>query len=114
VGNDQPPNYQAITFMGLGFLAALGMAWMRTRFLWWPFHPAGYALSTLFGVDYFWTCLVIAFAVKLLVLRYGGHRLNQKVLPLAYGVILGEYCVGAFWSVMSVILKRPMYDFCPG
>jgi hypothetical protein len=100
--------------MGAGFLATLGLAWMRTRFLWWPFHPAGYALGMLFGVEYFWTCLVIAFALKLLVLRYGGHQLNQKVLPLMYGVIIGEYSVGAFWSVMSVILKQPMYDFCPG
>jgi hypothetical protein len=113
-GNDVPPNYQGTAFMGAGFLATLGLAWMRTRFLWWPFHPAGYALGMLFGVEYFWTCLVIAFALKLLVLRYGGHQLNQKVLPLMYGVIIGEYSVGAFWSVMSVILKQPMYDFCPG
>ncbi|MGQ9731828.1 MAG: DUF6785 family protein [Candidatus Zipacnadales bacterium] len=114
LSNDLPPDYQAITFMGVGTLVTVGLTWMRTRFLWWPFHPAGYALGMLFGVEYFWTCLVIAFAIKLLVLRYGGHQLNQKVLPLMYGVIIGEYCVGAFWSVMSVILQRPMYDFCPG
>jgi hypothetical protein len=114
LGNDIPPNYQGVAFMGMGFLATLGMAWMRTRFLWWPFHPAGYALGMLFGVEYFWTCLVIAFVLKLLVLRYGGHQLNQRLLPLMYGVIIGEYCVGAFWSVMSVVLKQPMYDFCPG
>jgi len=113
-GNDVPPNYQGSAFIGAGFLATLGMVWMRTRFLWWPFHPAGYALGMLFGVEYFWTCLVIAFCLKLVVLRYGGHQLNQKLLPLMYGVILGEYTLGAFWSVTSVILKRPVYDFCPG
>jgi len=114
VANDLPPNYQGITFMGVGFLATLGLAWMRTRFVWWAFHPAGYALGMLFGVDYFWTCLVIAFIIKLLVLRYGGHKLFHKLLPVMYGIIIGEYCVGAFWSVTSVVLERSTYDFCPG
>ena len=114
LGNDIPASYQAGTFMVVGAVATFGMAWARTRFLWWPFHPAGYALSTLFGIEYFWTCLVIAFFLKLAVLRYGGHQWNRKLLPLMYGIIIGEYCIGAFWSVTSVVLQRPTYDFCPG
>jgi len=113
-GNDLPPNYQGIAFIVVGFLATLGMGALRIRFTWWPFHPAGYALGMNFGVEYFWTCLVIAFAIKWLVLRYGGYKLYQRLLPLMYGIIIGEYCIGAFWSAASVILQRPTYDFCPG
>jgi hypothetical protein len=87
---------------------------MRTRFLWWPFHPAGYALSMNFGVEYFWFCLVISWAIKWIILRYAGINAYRKAIPFMFGIILGEYSVGAFWSVLSVIMQRPIYDFAPG
>jgi len=84
------------------------------RFLWWPFHPAGYALSTNFGVEYFWSCLVIATIVKWLVLKFGGASAHRKARSFFFGIILGEYCVGAFWSAISVIFQTYTYDFAPG
>jgi hypothetical protein len=108
------PSLTAMLAVVFGFAAAATMHLARMRFLWWPFHPAGYALSLNFGVEYFWSCLLIASVIKWLVLRYGGHKLHRQVMPFMFGVILGEYCVGAFWSAMSVILNTRMYDFCPG
>ncbi|MGC8783470.1 MAG: DUF6785 family protein [Armatimonadota bacterium] len=108
------PSVTAMLAVVFGFAAASLMHLARLRFLWWPFHPAGYALSLNFGVEYFWSCLVIASVIKWLVLRYGGYKLNRQMMPFMFGVILGEYCVGAFWSAMSVILDTRMYDFCPG
>lgn len=108
------PSWQRMTFIGVGALATWGMMWMRLRFLWWPLHPAGYALGLVFGVEYFWSCLLIAWAIKWAILHWGGHRAYQRFLPFVYGVIIGEYAIGAFWSAMSVILQRPLYDFSPG
>ena len=34
---------------------------------------------------------------------HGGYRLNRQVMPFMFGLILGEYCVGAFWSALSVV-----------
>jgi hypothetical protein len=31
-----------------------------------------------------------------------------------FGIILGEFTVGAFWSVMSVVMDSRTYDFAPG
>ncbi|MBI5834486.1 MAG: hypothetical protein HZB16_19480 [Armatimonadetes bacterium] len=102
----------------VAFVAAMGftvfLMLMRVVSLRFPFHPAGYALSMTFGVDYFWMCMVIAWAVKSLVLKYGGYKLYRKCLPVCYGLLLGEYVVGAFWSVLSLYLGRPIYDFSPG
>ena len=108
------PSVTGMLAVVFGFAAASLMHLARLRFLWWPFHPAGYALSLNFGVEYFWSCLLIASVIKWLVLRYGGYKLNRQMMPFMFGVILGEYCVGAFWSAMSVILNTRMYDFCPG
>jgi len=107
-------DYAALAVLGTAF----GFTWMmmalRMRFLWWPLHPAGYALTMNFGVEYFWSCLVIAWLVKLIVLRYGGYKTYAKTMPAVFGILLGEQLLGAFWSVLSVALKRPIYDFSPG
>ena len=87
---------------------------MRMRFIWWPFHPAGYAISMTYGVEYFWSCLVISTLVKWIILRFAGLQMHRKAVFFFFGVILGEYCVGAFWSAISVILRYPVYDFAPG
>ncbi len=114
------PDFWSQIWIGVGFLAALGMMGMRMRFLWWPFHPAGYAISLNFGGEYYWSCLIIAWVIKLCVLRYGGYKLNRQVMPFMFGIILGEYGVGAFWSLLSIFLNSgrviniKTYDFCPG
>jgi len=112
--NPQDPDTGGMVAVGGGLLFTLFLILMRLKFLTWPFHPAGYALSMNFGVDYFWTCLVIAWALKSLVLRYGGYRLYRRLLPLMFGILIGEYCVGAFWSAWSVIAGYRTYDFSPG
>jgi hypothetical protein len=107
-------DFPAIIAMLVGFGFTFFLMAMRMRLLWWPFHPAGYALSTNFGVEYFWSCLVISTIVKYLVLKFGGASGYRKGLSFFFGVILGEYCVGAFWSAISVILQTYTYDFAPG
>lgn len=113
-------NYGGMYAVGVGGLAAFVMQWMRTRFLWWPFHPAGYAISLTFGAEYYWSCLVFSSLIKLLVLRYGGYKLNRQMMPFMFGLILGEYIIGAGWSFLSILLNSGRYinirtyDFCPG
>lgn len=108
------PNIPAVGFTIGGALFTFFLMAMRMRFIWWPFHPAGYALSMPFGVEYFWTCLIISSFVKWVTLKYGGIETHRKAKYFFFGVILGEFCVGAFWSAMSVILGAPIYDFAPG
>ncbi len=107
------PDWQQMIMIGAGALATWGMMWMRLQFLWWPLHPAGYALGMVFGVEYFWSCLLIAWVIKWAILHWAGQRAYQRFMPFVYGVIIGEYAVGAFWSALSVVLQRPLYDFSP-
>jgi hypothetical protein len=111
----QLPDLPGTAMVFVGFIFTMWMFWMRTRFTGFPFHPAGYALAMNYGAEYFWSCILIAWLIKLVVLRFGGNRWYQKALPIAFGVILGEYTVGAFWSAFSVIKGGLIvYDFCPG
>ncbi|MBD3182611.1 hypothetical protein GF312_09985 [Candidatus Poribacteria bacterium] len=106
-GTDVP----AVSFMGVGFIFTFLLMFLRMRFLWWPLHPAGYALSMNFGIDYIWSCLIFSSLIKWLVLKYGGMNLHRKTTKFFFGIILGEYCVGGFWSLVSVLIKQRAYDF---
>jgi len=105
------PDLGATTFMLLGGAFTTFLTIMRMRFLWWPFHPVGYALSMNFGVDYIWFTLVIGSVLKWAILKFGGLRALRKSSPFFLGLILGEYAVGSFWSALSVFLQRRMYVF---
>ncbi|MDP7279406.1 MAG: hypothetical protein QGG39_05930, partial [Candidatus Poribacteria bacterium] len=91
---------------GVGFTFFLMV--MRSRFMWFPLHPAGYAISLTGGVGYFWSCLVIANVLKWLTLQFGGAGSYRKAIMLMFGIMLGEYVVGAFWSVLSVVIQQPI------
>ena len=100
-----------IAFIGGGALFALLLGAARMRITGWPFHPAGYALGMVFGLDYVWMPILIAWAGKGILLRYGGLRAHAAVIPFICGLILGEFVVGSFWSSLSVLLDKPMYTF---
>ena len=108
------PDVTAMGFMAGGMGLTFFLMVMRMRFIWWPLHPAGYPISMTGGVGYFWSCLVISSFLKWMALRFGGPGTYRTMVFFFFGVILGEYCVGAFWSVLSVIIREPIYDFAPG
>ena len=86
---------------------------LRTRFVGWPLHPVGYAVSSSWSMNLLWMPLLIAWIIKLLVLRYGGLRLYRQGLPLALGLFLGEYVAGGFWSLVGIALHTGVWLFWP-
>ena len=82
----------------LAFLIALGISLGiglgRLRFAWWPLHPVVFVFlggyqATLMGVSF-----LIGWLIKIVVSRYGGARLYQRLKPLMIGIIAAEM-VGA-------------------
>jgi len=104
-------DFWATFFMGAGFVVTLWFTLLRVKFLWWPLHPAGYALSTNNGIDYIWSCILISSIIKWAVLNYGGIKAYRQAIPFFIGIILGEYVIGGMWSLLSVIIQKPTYDF---
>ena len=60
-----------------------------------------------------WMPMLIAWVIKVLVLRYGGLPFYRRVLPLFYGIILGECVAGSLWTLLSMFSGLPMYGFWP-
>ena len=104
-------DYAAITAMGTGFLFSLFLMIMRMRFLFWPFHPAGYAVAASYSVRGFWFSIFISWLAKSIILKSGGLKTHRKAIPFFLGIILGEFTAGSFWSLLGIALGKPMYKF---
>jgi len=94
-----------------GFLFSLFLLGMRLRFLSWPFHPIGFAISSSWSINLVWTCLFISWLVKLIMIRYGGLKLYRQALPFFLGLILGDCLVGSVWALIGIVLGIPTYSF---
>ena len=98
------------SYLGKGAFT-IGLLLLRQRFVWWPFHPAGYAASSIHFIGLLWLPLFIAWAVKGIALRYGGHRLYSRMMPFFMGLILGEFMIGGMWGLIGSIGRFPTYRF---
>lgn len=105
------PNFPAIWAGVVGFVFCTMLNILRTRMVWFPFHPIGYAISGSWSMNLVWLPLFIAWALKLLTLRFGGLRLYRRAVPLFLGLILGQCIVGSFWSLYGIIFDIPTYNF---
>jgi len=107
----QQPSYGGSVAIGVGALSALWLFAMRVQFLWWPFHPVGYAIASSWSINLCWMPMLIAWAIKVTILRYGGLRLLRQATPLFLGLIVGEAMVGCGWSLFGLATGQPYYSF---
>lgn len=107
--NPRHPNMVALLFVVAGMATVFILNTLRFRLAWFPFNPVGYALGMNFGVDYYWMGLLIALIVKTLVQRYSGLPGYRKLHHLALGVMLGEYAMETFWSLVAMLWHIPTY-----
>jgi hypothetical protein len=98
-------------FMICGFIIASFLMLFRMRFVWWPLHPAGFAISTSWGMNVTWSCLFVSWLIKWLLLRHGGIGLHRRVAPFFLGLILGEFTVGSLWTLFGILARMSTYGF---
>ncbi len=91
---------------GGAYVAGLGvtllLAALRTRFVWWPFHPAGYLVAGSFGLFRMWLPIFITWLIKSVLLRYGGLRAYRRARPLFLGLICGEFTAAFLRTLLDL------------
>jgi len=103
------PNGAEVSGMAGGFLFTIFLMFMKSRFLWWPFHPGGYVLTTGAGFGREWFAVFMSWGLKATILKTGGVRLYRKAVPLFLGLILGDYTLGCVWSLIGIAFGLPTY-----
>lgn len=97
----------------LGFVFYFGLQQVRSLWVWWPIHPAGFAISTTWYMSHMWTPMLVAWLTKSLVARYAGRSGVRALVAVAFGLILGDVITGASWTIFSAITRIETYAFWP-
>ena len=103
LNKSQPPLpfFATINFF-VGGLVTFLIATLRTRLLWFPLHPLGYALSGTWTMMVFWFPCFVAWGCKVIMLRYGGMKLYARARPLFLGMVLGEFTTAVAFTVPAL------------
>ena len=104
-------NVPGIVAMCIGFVFSIGLLFARTRWVWFPLHPVGYAVTSWWALHLFWLPIFIAWATKVLMLRYLGLSGYRRALPFFIGLVVGEYFVGTGWQLAGLIGGFKAYAF---
>lgn len=102
----------SLVFIGVGAIFTACLQLMRTRFLWWQLHPAGFALTgSTWTVGWLWFSIFISWAIKSILLKHGGIGKYRKAIPLFFGLILGDFLVGGTWIIIRLFTGLDTYVF---
>jgi hypothetical protein len=90
-------------FTGIGAGVMGLLIFMRYRFLWFPVHYLGFPINDTWIMANAWFSIFLGWLVKLIVLRWGGHRLYINLRPLFLGFILGNITCAGVWLIIDAI-----------
>ena len=95
------PNLVGWLWTGAGGLIMAALMFARHFFVWWPFHPIGFAASASWALDATWLSIFFAWLIKVIVLQFGGPTIYEKTKPFFMGIIMGQFVVGGFWVIVD-------------
>jgi len=105
------PNPLSILFVLIGVAVTVGLSIARVRFVWWPFHPLGYAMGPSWPMIQLWSSIFIGWMMKVFLMRYGSGRSYRKARPFFLGLVVGEFLVAGIWVVVSALTGTTGYRF---
>jgi Domain of unknown function (DUF6784) len=105
VTNPTDLDLNGIVAMAAGGVIAILLGVMRLRFWWWPLHPVGFLASSCWGMHTAWMPFFVGWLFKVAVTRYGGLRLYRRTLPIAIGLIVGDFVSQGVWVVVGLLTQ---------
>ncbi|MDH7481281.1 MAG: hypothetical protein QHH26_04785 [Armatimonadota bacterium] len=113
INNPTKADVSGIMAMAFGAGFTFLLSYLRTKFFWWPFHPAGYVLANTGTMYWLWCPFLLAWLCKVLIIRYGGIKGYRIALPFFLGLVLGDYITSSLWALAGSILGIHMYRCFP-
>ena len=98
----QTPDNWVLFFVLAGAAVMLLLVMCYYLFPWWPIHPIGYLLAYSASMRVLWFSFLVGWACNAVCLRYGGTFLYRRVRLIFIGLIIGDFCMGAFWALVSL------------
>jgi hypothetical protein len=77
---------------------------LRSTFVWWPIHPIGYAMSLNGWLKEMFLTFMIVWFIKMLVMRYGGSHIYNRLKPFFIGLVIGHAIIHSIGALLGIIL----------
>jgi len=108
-----PPELRVSTlaFFAVGLAVTWALFSLRSRFVWWPLHPVGYAMGPSWPMIQLWFSTLLGWLLKTSLMRYGGFRGFVRIRPFFLGLVLGEFAAAGLWIVIGWLTGPPGYRF---
>ncbi len=103
--SDWSPNWLCITVALVGLVLVLLFALASLRLPHWPLHPLLFVTWASTPLLLMGTSFLLGWAVKTMVVRFGGAGTYNRVKPLMYGLIAGELLGG----VLPILIGTGYY-----
>jgi len=105
-----PPSFdpRPLVFALVGAAVTTGLTHLSHHFAWWPLHPLGFAVASSFTMYAVYLAFLIAWLVKLIVLRWGGHKAYRACVPFFIGLTVGHYAGRAVSLTVSMLSERAL------
>lgn len=97
------PDRTFLWSLGLGFAAVVVVSALRLRLPFWPIHPMMFLVWGTWSMALLSHSLLLGWAVKKIVTKFGGSRSYEKIKDLMYGVVAGELLGGLLWLLIGAI-----------
>ena len=93
----------SIVFVLIGAAVTVLLSLARVRFVWWPFHPLGYAMGPSWPMIQLWFSILMGWLMKTILMRYGSGRSYRRARPMFLGLVVGEFTAAGIWVIVSAI-----------
>lgn len=103
-GKFNTPPYSAPAHIAFGAALAGALQWASLTLPKWPLHPVGILIAFTFYGNTMWASIFFGWALKGLILRFGGAGLYRSAIPFFMGLIVGEIAGTALWSIVPGVL----------
>lgn len=114
-GNQRVSAGRAWTQVGFGAAMMGVLIAGRTLIISWPFHPIGLLLMNSWPLQAFWFSIFVGWAIKVVMLRYGGARAFKRARVFFVGLILGEMASAGLWMLVGLLSGGTVtYRLLPG
>ncbi|HEY3331775.1 MAG TPA: DUF6785 family protein [Capsulimonadaceae bacterium] len=114
VGMAPPLDHIAYIGFGIGTVFTGMLLRLRTLLPWFPLNPLAYAVAPTWAMNCLWFPCLVAWIIKVPVMRYGGVAMFQRLRPFMLGMILGEFTIAMLWALLSapaIGLSAPVFPW---
>jgi len=87
----------------IGAITCWALIKLRLNFVGFPLHPIGFVTWYGWPLDRYWMSVMLGWALKALILHYGGFSSFQRFKPFAYGVTVGGTVTLTTWILLRLL-----------